>query len=64
MVLEGLNRLESQSLYMKRRETPIDTAPPALSHVNCYNCGGQVPITSSERPLSITCPSCGTRGEI
>ena len=35
-----------------------------VTSVGCYNCGGQVPITSDVRPLSITCPSCGAQGEI
>jgi hypothetical protein len=49
---------------------PPPPPPPAapggtvLMEVGCYNCGGMVPVTSAERPLTITCPACGTQGEI
>jgi DNA-directed RNA polymerase subunit RPC12/RpoP len=32
--------------------------------VECYKCGGDVPLTSTKRPLLITCPQCGTKGMI
>ena len=32
--------------------------------VECYKCGGDIPVTSDERPLVVICPQCGTEGEL
>ena len=32
--------------------------------VECYKCGGDIPVTSKERPIVVTCPNCGTEGEL
>jgi len=32
--------------------------------VECYSCGGDIPTTSTERPLLVVCPHCGTEGEL
>jgi DNA-directed RNA polymerase subunit RPC12/RpoP len=35
-----------------------------IDETACPRCGGKVPITSTERPLSIKCPSCGKKGRL
>ncbi len=30
--------------------------------VECFECGGDVPVSSAKRPLLISCPKCGTKG--
>ena len=32
--------------------------------VECYKCRGDIPVTSKERPIVVTCPNCGTEGEL
>lgn len=35
-----------------------------LAETACFNCGKDIPIYTDERPLYVTCPNCGTEGEI
>ena len=32
--------------------------------VECYKCGGLITVTTSQRPVIIACPTCGTKGEV
>lgn len=32
--------------------------------VLCYNCNGEVPITSEKRPLIVECPNCGVKSQL
>ena len=36
----------------------------AVDETTCPRCGGKVPISSTKRPLSIKCPSCGKKGRL
>ena len=35
-----------------------------LEHVECYNCGNMMPVTTRERPVIVSCPHCGTQGQL
>jgi parallel beta-helix repeat protein len=39
-------------------EPSIAQAPESIV-VQCYNCASDIPITSDERPVTVTCPGCG-----
>jgi len=45
-------------------EEDTSDADEPLVEVECYNCSTSIPIFTNERPLIITCPSCGIQGEI
>lgn len=38
--------------------------PKVYGQIACPKCGGEIPITSRKRPLSIECPGCGKKGRI
>jgi len=49
------------------RKAPTETLIPAedaVLMVECYKCGGDIPVTSTDRPLVVVCPGCGTEGEL
>jgi predicted RNA-binding Zn-ribbon protein involved in translation (DUF1610 family) len=33
-----------------------------VGDVQCHQCGGKIDVPSSERPVKVTCPHCGTEG--
>ena len=35
-----------------------------LEHVECYNCGEMMPVTTRDRPVIVTCPKCNTQGQL
>lgn len=41
-----------------------DEEEKVYEETSCPRCGGKVPITSTERPLTIKCPSCGKKGRL
>ena len=41
---------------------PEPTAPPSSMIVSCYKCGQRMQVTSSVRPIEVTCPKCGAKG--
>ena len=45
-------------------EEDEDEDEEAVDETTCPRCGGKVPITSTKRPLSIKCPSCGKKGRL
>ncbi|UCH88012.1 MAG: hypothetical protein JSV49_07000 [Thermoplasmata archaeon] len=45
-------------------EEAVDEDDNAADETTCPRCGGKVPITSTKRPLSIKCPSCGKKGRL
>ena len=40
------------------------TGERASEHVECYQCGNMIPVTTSERPTIVTCEKCGTPGQL
>lgn len=63
--------VEFEEFDDEAEETPEEEKEPekekdeeALEETTCPRCGGKVPITSSERPLTIKCPSCGKKGRL
>jgi predicted RNA-binding Zn-ribbon protein involved in translation (DUF1610 family) len=32
--------------------------------VACYNCGGNIEVTTDERPITLKCPNCGVDAEL
>ena len=49
-----------------RQDTSAKTAvgTHALEQVECYVCGGMIPVTTAERPVVVTCPQCSTQGQL
>lgn len=48
-------------------EAHVETLIPVEDDVlvvECYHCGGDIPVVSSDRPLVVVCPGCGTEGEL
>jgi len=53
----------------KERNIPdheLSSAPAATvyENVECYQCGGMIPVTTMERPVVVTCSKCGTQGHL
>ncbi len=38
--------------------------PQQIVKVRCHNCKKPITITSSERPITVTCPNCGAKGRL
>ena len=38
--------------------------PKQIVKVRCHNCKRPITITSSERPITVTCPNCGAKGRL
>ena len=57
-----------QQIGPKEEVPPIGQALAVSSEdvevVECYKCGGLITITTSQRPVIIACPTCGTKGEV
>jgi KaiC/GvpD/RAD55 family RecA-like ATPase/ribosomal protein S13 len=45
-------------------ELAAQAATQSISHIECPKCGSAVPVTSTERPLTVQCPSCGAKGKL
>lgn len=43
---------------------PYQPQPEQQQFARCHVCGGTIPIPSSQRPITIVCPACGTEGVI
>jgi len=48
----------------RSKEPEKEKEEEVLEETTCPRCGGKVPITSTERPLTIKCPSCGKKGRL
>ena len=57
-----------QSMGPKEEVPPIGQALAVASEdvevVECYKCGGLITVTTTQRPVIIACPTCGTKGEV
>lgn len=40
----------------------VEKTKPKL--IKCLKCGGTIEVTSTERPIDITCPHCGVSGTL
>jgi hypothetical protein len=60
--------ISPQQIGPKEEVPPIGQALAVSSEdvevVECYKCGGLITITTSQRPVIIACPTCGTKGEV
>ena len=45
-------------------ELSTDPEPTVYENVECYQCGGMIPVTTKERPTIVTCSVCGTQGQL
>lgn len=61
--LEGSAEGEGETM---EADDVADAAPDdeMILEVMCYNCEYEIPVYTNERPLLITCPNCGTEGQI
>ena len=45
-------------------QEPASPAVTVHENVECYQCGGLIPVTTLERPVVVICPGCGTQGQL
>ena len=65
--MEGLKSELNAIPIPAGKQAPLETLIPVTDEtlmVECYKCGGDIPVTSDDRPLIVVCPGCGTEGEL
>lgn len=45
-------------------EEEVEEEKPKPIKVRCHNCRKPITISSSERPITVTCPHCGAQGRL
>jgi len=48
----------------ENEEEEETAVPQQIVKVRCHNCKKPITITSSERPITVTCPNCGAKGRL
>ncbi|RLF56190.1 MAG: hypothetical protein DRN28_01100, partial [Thermoplasmata archaeon] len=56
--------MEEEVEIPEAEEKEAEAKPVIYKTIKCPHCGGPIPITTTERPITVICPNCGAKGKL